>query len=134
MNKDSFFDKILSRENTYNLWVGRRMRDIKVIKKKESKQFFEGDEQCNLYMKTEKMIFGTSSLEPGKEGTIDPGHKYGEEIFFIAKGTVTCQFSKLSKELQEGDTVIIPIGEPHKLINKSKEPVLVCWALAPPDS
>ena len=85
MNKDSFFDKILSRENTYNLRVGRRMRDIKVIKKKESKQFFEGDEQCNLYMKTEKMIFGTSSLEPGKEGTIDPGHKYGEEIFFYRK-------------------------------------------------
>jgi quercetin dioxygenase-like cupin family protein len=47
---------------------------------------------------------------------------------------VTCQFSKLSKQLEEGDAVIIPIGEPHKLINKSKEPVLVCWALAPPDS
>ena len=110
------------------------MRDIKVIKKKESKQFFEGDEQCNLYMKTEKMVFGTSYLEPGTEGTIDPGHKYGEEIFFVAKGILTCQFSTLSKELQEGDAVIIPIGEPHKLINTNKEPVLVCWALAPPDS
>ena len=134
MNKDSFSNKILSREDTYNLRVGRRMRDIKVIKKKESKQFFEGDEQCNLYMKTEKIVFGTSYLEPGKEGTIDPGHKYGEEIFFVAKGTVTCQFSKLSKELEEGDAVIIPIGEPHKLINTNTEPVLVCWALAPPDS
>jgi len=110
------------------------MQDIKVIKRKDSKQFFEGHEQCNLYMKTEKMIFGTSYLEPGKEGTIDPGHKYGEEIFFIAKGTVNCQFSELTKLLEEGDAVIIPIGEPHKLINNSKEPVLVCWALAPPDS
>lgn len=109
------------------------MRDIKVIKKKESKQFFEGDEQCNLYMKTEKMIFGTSYLESGKEGAIDPGHKYGEEIFFIAKGTVICQFSKLSKQLKEGDAVVIPIGESHKLINTSNNPVLVCWALAPPD-
>jgi mannose-6-phosphate isomerase-like protein (cupin superfamily) len=129
-----FHDKILSREDTYNSLVGRRMQDIKVKKRKDSKQFFEGDEQCNLYMKTEKIIFGTSYLEPGREGTIDPGHKYGEEIFFVAKGTVTCQFSKLSKQLEEGDAVIIPIGEPHKLINKSKEPVLVCWALAPPDS
>jgi mannose-6-phosphate isomerase-like protein (cupin superfamily) len=110
------------------------MQGITVIKRKDSKQFFEGDEQCNLYMKTEKMIFGTSYLESGKEGTIDPGHKYGEEIFFIAKGTVTCQFSKLSKQLEEGDAVIIPIGEPHKLINSSKEPVLVYWALAPPDN
>ena len=110
------------------------MQDIKVMKRTDSKQFFEGDEQCNLYMNTEKMIFGTSSLEPGKEGAADPGHKYGEEIFFVAKGILTCQFSKLSKELQEGDAVIIPIGEPHKLINTNKEPVLVCWALAPPDS
>jgi mannose-6-phosphate isomerase-like protein (cupin superfamily) len=110
------------------------MQNIKVMKRTDSKQFFEGDEQCNLYMKTEKIIFGTSYLEPGREGTIDPGHKYGEEIFFVAKGTVTCQFSKLSKQLEEGDAVIIPIGEPHKLINKSKESVLVCWALAPPDS
>ncbi len=127
-------DKILSREHHYNPLVGRRMQDITVIKRKESKQFFEGDEQCNLYMKTEKMVFGTSYLEPGKEGAIDPGHKYGEEIFFIAKGSVTCQFSKFSKQLEEGDAVIIPIGEPHKLINTSNEPVLVCWALAPPDN
>jgi mannose-6-phosphate isomerase-like protein (cupin superfamily) len=110
------------------------MKDITVVKKKDAKQFFEGDEQCTLYMKTEKMAFGTSYLEAGREGAIDPGHKHGEEIFFIAKGTVTCQFSNISKQLREGDAVIIPIGEPHKLINRSTEPVLVCWALAPPDS
>jgi len=110
------------------------MRGIKVIKKKESEQFFEGNEQCNLYMKTEKMVFGTSYLESRKEGAVDPGHKYGEEIFFVVKGHVTCKFSKVSKNLDEGDAVIIPVGEPHKLINKGKEPVLVCWALAPPDS
>jgi mannose-6-phosphate isomerase-like protein (cupin superfamily) len=110
------------------------MQDIKVIKRKDSKQFFEGDEQCNLYMKTEKMIFGTSYLEPGREGTIDLGHKYGEEIFFVAKGKVMCKFSKVSKKLEEGDAVIIPVGESHKLINKHNEAVLICWALAPPDS
>mgnify|MGYP006268257707 CR=1 FL=1 len=110
------------------------MQDIKVVTRKESKQFFEGDEQCNLYMKTEKMVFGTSYLEPGKEGAIDPGHKYGEEIFFVAKGMVICKFSKCSKQLEEGDAEIIPIGEPHTLINSGDKPVLVCWALAPPDN
>ena len=109
------------------------MDDIKVVKLKDTKEFFEGDEKCNLYAKNDKIVFGTSYLEPGKEGTIDPGHKYGEEIFFIAKGKVTCKFSKESKSLEEGDAVIIPINEPHKLINNSKHPVLVCWALAPPD-
>lgn len=79
------------------------------------------------------MIFGTSYLEQGKEGAIDPviSMVIG---FFIVKDTLICQFSKLSKELKEGDAVIIPIGESHKLINTGKEPVLVCWALAPPDS
>jgi mannose-6-phosphate isomerase-like protein (cupin superfamily) len=109
------------------------MQDIKLIKSKDAKEFFEGDERCNLYVQTQQILFGVSYLEPGKEGAVDPGHKYGEEIFFVIKGQVTCKFSKVSKNLDEGDAVIIPVGEPHKLINKSKEPVLVCWALAPPD-
>jgi len=110
------------------------MGEIKVISSKDAKEFFEGDERCRLYVKTRKIVFGTSYLESGKEGTIDPGHKYGEEIFFVVKGKVTCKFSKISKNLKEGDAVIIPIGEPHKLINNYKEPALICWALAPPDN
>ena len=109
------------------------IRDIKVIKLNDSKEYFEGDERCNLYVKTDKIVFGTSYLETGEEGVIDPGHKYGEEIFFIAKGNVTCEFSRMIKNLEEGDVVIIPVGEPHKLINKSKKPALVCWTLTPPD-
>ena len=109
------------------------MQDVRVVKLKNSEEFFEGDEKCNLYVKSDKIVFGTSYLEPGTEGDADPGHKYGEEIFFVAKGKVTCKFSKIQKDLVEGDAVIIPVGEPHKLINKSSEPTLVCWALAPPD-
>ena len=109
------------------------MGEIKIISSKDIKEFFEGDERCKFYVKTKKIVFGTSYLEPGKEGAIDPGHKYGEEIFFVAKGKVTCKFSKTSKNLEEGDAVIIPIGEPHKLINENDAPTLICWALAPPD-
>jgi len=107
--------------------------EIKVIRLSNSKEFFEGDEKCNLYFRSDKIVFGTSYLEPGKEGAVDPGHKYGEEIFYVAKGRVICEFSKKSVELNEGDAVIIPVGEPHKLINKFDKPTLVCWALAPPD-
>ena len=109
------------------------MEKINVIRLRDSKEFMEGDEKCHLYFKSDRMIFGTSYLEPGKEGGVDPGHKHGEEVFFVAKGRVTCKFSEISKDLEEGDAVIIPIGEPHKLINNSDEPALVCWALAPPD-
>jgi len=110
------------------------MHEVKVVKFKNTKEFYDGDERCNLYVKTNKIVFGTSYLEPGKEGAVDPGHKFGEEIFFVAKGKVTCKFSKVSKNLEEGDAVIIPVGEPHKLINKHNEAALICWALAPPDS
>ena len=109
------------------------MMDVKVVRLKDATEFMEGDEKCHLYLKSDKMIFGTSYLEPGKEGEVDPGHKYGEEVFFVAKGRVTCKFSKATKDLEEGDAVIIPIGEPHKLINNSDKTALVCWALAPPD-
>ena len=110
------------------------MHEIKVVKFKNTKEFYDGDERCNLYVKTNKIVFGTSYLEPEKEGAVDPGHKFGEEIFFVAKGKVTCKFSNVSKNLEEGDAVIIPVGEPHKLINKHNETALICWALAPPDS
>lgn len=106
---------------------------VRLVKIKDSEEFWEGDELCHLYLKSDKMVFGTSYLEPGKEGAVDPGHKYGEEVFFVAKGKVLCEFSKEKIELEEGDAVIIPVGEPHKLINKYDEPTLVCWALAPPD-
>lgn len=117
------------------LYLGRvsKIKDSKVVRCNDSKVFFEGEEKCNLYFKSDKMVFGTSYLEPGKEGAIDLGHKYGEEIFYVAKGRVSCRFSKHSVELVEGDAVIIPIGEPHKLINKYDKSALICWALAPPD-
>ncbi|MBS7248973.1 MAG: cupin domain-containing protein [Candidatus Freyarchaeota archaeon] len=109
------------------------MSRIKVVTLKDSKEFWEGEELCHLYLKSDKLVFGTSYLEPGKEGAVDPGHKYGEEVFYVAKGKVLCEFSKEKRELKEGDSVIIPVGEPHKLINNYEEPALVCWALAPPD-
>ena len=36
-------------------------------------------------------------------------------------------------ELSEGDAILIPPGEPHKLLNPNPEIAVVCWSLAPPD-
>nr|MDO8132818.1 cupin domain-containing protein [Candidatus Njordarchaeum guaymaensis] len=108
---------------------------IRVMQKDEVKTFMEGDELCRLYVKTNEIVFGTSTLEPGKKGTVDSGHKNGEEIFYVAKGRVICNFpkSKVKKELNEGDIVIIPKMEPHELHNAGKTEALVVWSLAPPD-
>ncbi|MGA3407039.1 MAG: cupin domain-containing protein [Candidatus Bathyarchaeia archaeon] len=105
------------------------------IRKADAKDFMEGDECCRLYYKTNQLVFGTSTLQPGKKGAIDPGHKNGYEIFYVAKGRVICSFPKSSKqvELDEGDIVVIPPGEPHELTNNSTVEALVVWSLAPPD-
>ena len=95
----------------------------------------EGDEHCRLYYKTNQLVFGTSTLQPGKKGDIDPGHKNGYEIFYVAKGRVICSFPKISKqvEVDEGDIVVIPPDEPHELANNGTVEALVVWSLAPPD-
>jgi mannose-6-phosphate isomerase-like protein (cupin superfamily) len=109
--------------------------DIQVVRKDDAKSFMEGDEFCRQYYKTDKLLFGTSKLAPGKKGGVDPGHKIGYEIFYAAKGRVICSFSKANRqvELSEGDIVIIPPGEPHELTNNGTEEALVVWSLAPPD-
>jgi mannose-6-phosphate isomerase-like protein (cupin superfamily) len=110
-------------------------KEIRVIRKDEVKVSMEGDEFCRYYVKTSEIVFGTSTLEPGKTGAIDPGHENGEEIFFVTKGKVICSFprSKVKKELNEGDIILIPKTEPHELHNSGKIEAIVVWALAPPD-
>lgn len=111
------------------------MSEIKVIRKGEASLFMDEDEECRRYFTTEKMTFGTSKLLPGKHGGVDPGHKIGDEVFYVAKGCVICHFpkKKIYTELKEGDIVVIPPGEPHQLFNNGVEEAVVCWSLAPPD-
>jgi mannose-6-phosphate isomerase-like protein (cupin superfamily) len=107
----------------------------KKLTKMDAKSFMEGDEHCRLYYKTDQLIFGTSTLRPGSKGSVDPGHKKGYEIFYVAKGRVICGFPRAKKQeqLEEGDVAIIPPGEPHELENNGTVEALVCWSLAPPD-
>ena len=110
--------------------------EIRTVRKDEAESFMEGEEQCRLYYKTDKLLFGTSILPPSKKGAIDPGHKNGYEIFYAAKGQVVCFFPKANRqvELDEGDIVVIPPGEPHELWNNGTTEALVVWSLAPPDT
>jgi len=108
---------------------------IRVIRREDARNFLDGDEHCRHYVTTGKMTFGTSTLLPGKHGGVDPGHKTGDEVFFVAKGRVIVHFPKKNRyeELDEGDIVVIPPGEPHQLFNTSDKETLVSWSLAPPD-
>jgi len=115
-------------------WSVNAMEEVQIVRKRSTKSYMEGDEHCRLYVKNDKILFGTSSLLPGTKGAVDPGHKQGKEIFFAAMGSVICHFPNMDtyEELEEGDAIVIPPGEPHQLMNFGNKEALVCWSLAPP--
>jgi len=134
-NRDRIYKGVISNwTNGHCVFSGETLEPRKVTKG-DVKSFMEGEEECRLYYKTDQMVFGTSTLQPGKKGAVDPGHKNGYEIFYVAKGRVICSFPRAKREevLDEGDIVIIPPGEPHELTNSGTVEALVCWSLAPPD-
>ena len=45
-----------------------------VVRKDEARTFYEGPELCREYHVTEKITFGSSTLQPGETGDIDLGH------------------------------------------------------------
>jgi quercetin dioxygenase-like cupin family protein len=108
------------------------VENIKVIRESKTRSFMEGDEYCKLYIDTDRIVFGTSMLLPGKKGAVDPGHKDAYEIFYVAKGTVLCHLpdSNLFERLEEGDAVLIPPPRPHSLINVGENTAVVVWSQA----
>ena len=59
-----------------------------VVRKDEARTFYEGPELCREYLVTEKITFGSSTLQPGETGEIDLGHPASHGIFFVVKGDV----------------------------------------------
>lgn len=105
--------------------------ETKIVKPEETNIFMEGDEVCRLYFETEKITFGTSYLQPGQTGAVDPGHEGSHEVFFVVKGHVLLRCGDKWYDLKEGDAQIIPPNEPHQLSNIGEIPALVSWSMAP---
>ncbi len=107
--------------------------EIKVVRKREARNFLEGEEHCREYLKTGKITFGTSTLLPGQRGTVDKGHAKSHEIFFVSRGRVLLHVPDRNEyfELGEQDIILMPEGVPHTLINVGEETAVVSWSLAP---
>ena len=63
---------------------------MKVIRKLDSRVFLDGPEVCREYVVTPKITFGSSTLQPGQTGGIDPGHPNGHEVFSSAAAPCSC--------------------------------------------
>lgn len=107
-------------------------KKIKVIRKRETQNFMEGDEFCRLYVETDKIVFGVSTIQAGRKGAVDTGHKNAYEIFYVVSGKVLCSIpdENLYEELEEGDAILIPPPKPHALINVGEETATVVWSQA----
>lgn len=107
--------------------------DVQVVRLADAKSFWEGPELCRQYFKTEKITFGTSTLEPGETGDIDNGHSASHEVFFVVKGKVCLRtpHTDTNYELSEGDAIIMPETVPHELTNIGSGTAIAAWALAP---
>jgi hypothetical protein len=73
----------------------------RIIRQSEARNFMEGPEHCREYVKTARLWFGTSSLQAGERGAIDPGHANSGEVFFVCQGHVRLYDEKQYYELHE---------------------------------
>lgn len=105
--------------------------ETKIVTPQEARIFLEGVEVCREYFHTEKITFGSSELQPGQTGAVDPGHANSHEVFFVSRGSVLLRCGERLHELHEGDAQIIPPGEPHQLTNIGTCPAVVTWSLSP---
>jgi len=107
--------------------------DIKIVRKKDARNFMEGPEHCREYFKTGKITFGSSSLLPGQRGEIDKGHANSHEVFFVCRGRVLLFIKERDEyyELEEEDAIVMPEGVSHTLINIGEEKAIVTWSMAP---
>ena len=105
---------------------------VRAVKKaSEARIFMEGPEVCREYFKTEKITFGSSQLQPGQTGAVDPGHKNAHEVFYVSKGHVLLKCGEAYYEMFEGDAFLIPPAAPHELTNIGCEVAVITWSLAP---
>jgi mannose-6-phosphate isomerase-like protein (cupin superfamily) len=102
-----------------------------IIRSIEARAFLEGPELCREFVRTPKLWLGTSTLQPGQRGNIDPGHKLSQEVFYCCSGHVLLFDEKQYYELFAGDAILIPEELPHTLINIGDVTAVLVWAGAP---
>lgn len=102
-----------------------------VIRQADSRVFLDGPELCREYLRNAAMWFGSSTLQPGQTGGVDPGHPGAWEVFFCANGHAVVDDGSCCHELMRGDALLIPPGVPHTITNVGPDEVLIVWAGAP---
>ncbi|MFK0008934.1 cupin domain-containing protein [Paenarthrobacter sp. NPDC090520] len=102
-----------------------------IVRQSDAKVFYEGPELCREYLRNKDLWFGSSLVNPGETGAVDPGHTDSWEIFYCVSGEGVMDDGENEYELSAGDTLSFPPGVPHRIHNRGTEPVLMVWAGGP---
>ncbi|MBC8390426.1 MAG: cupin domain-containing protein [Actinobacteria bacterium] len=104
-----------------------------ITRKGEGEILIEGEEFTEIHAKTDKLIFSISSLLPGQHACLDKGHKGSDEVCYVACGSIVMHLPEKKEYhlLNEGDSILIPPGEPHYSINVGEVKSVTVWACAP---
>ncbi|MFE7423464.1 cupin domain-containing protein [Rhodococcus sp. NPDC057529] len=102
-----------------------------IVRESDAKVFYEGPELCREYLRNDDLWFGSSLVQPGETGAVDPGHADSWEIFYCVAGEGIIDDGENEYPLRAGDTLAIPPTIPHRIHNRGTEPVLMVWAGGP---
>ncbi|AWD68588.1 cupin domain-containing protein (plasmid) [Priestia megaterium] len=82
-------------------------------------------------VKSTQLIMGVATIPPG-EIVKEHLHDYGEECFYVQKGTGKLILRNLDQlNFKAGDALIIPQGTIHSIENIGEEDIEVVFATAP---
>jgi mannose-6-phosphate isomerase-like protein (cupin superfamily) len=102
-----------------------------VVRQDQASVFYEGPELCREYLRNEAIWFGSSLVNPGDIGVVDPGHEGAWEIFYCVSGEGIIDDGENEYSLAAGDALAVPPSVPHRLHNRGSESVLMVWAGGP---
>jgi mannose-6-phosphate isomerase-like protein (cupin superfamily) len=102
-----------------------------VVRLDDAKVFYEGPELCREYVRNDALWLGSSVVNPGDIGALDPGHEGAWEVFYCVAGEGIIDDGDSEHTLKAGDVLVIPPSVPHKIHNRGTEPVIMVWAGGP---
>jgi len=110
-----------------------KIREVRVVRSTQAEVLMAEDECTKIYFWTDKLIFSTCTIPVRGKSTLDVGHQGAHEVCYNIQGRVVVHFPEKEKymELRPGDAVLIPEGEPHRVINVGDTTAILSWSCAP---
>jgi mannose-6-phosphate isomerase-like protein (cupin superfamily) len=78
---------------------------------------------------SEHLWVGLSEIDVGSSSN---RHSHeNEEVFFVLSGRGSAEVAGASQEVEAGSAVLVPSGQPHRLVNHGDEPLRVLCCAGP---